>query len=165
MYLSAKMAHQPRGLTDHEELELLLESFSKQVEEIVSELDTLTVRYEPLALQSDGDTETALVPQTNMSTTQEVAELILDSNRNALIAMDLRVSIATLGIGVGALASGVFGMNVGASSLCPLPRRLTKHLFTVVDIAHRVASVSILLCDRDSRGCRFGHYRSRIASA
>jgi hypothetical protein len=47
-----------------------------------------------------------------MSTTQEVAELILDSNRNALIAMDLRVSIATLGIGVGALASGVFGMNV-----------------------------------------------------
>lgn len=43
MYLSAKMAHQPRGLTDHEELELLLESFSKQVEEIVSELDTLTV--------------------------------------------------------------------------------------------------------------------------
>ncbi|KAH8084261.1 cora-domain-containing protein [Filobasidium floriforme] len=91
MYLSAKMAHQPRGLTDHEELELLLESFSKQVEEIVSELDTLT---------------------TNMSTTQEVAELILDSNRNALIAMDLRVSIATLGIGVGALASGVFGMNL-----------------------------------------------------
>jgi magnesium transporter len=51
-----------------------------------------------------------------MSTTQEVAELILDSNRNALIAMDLRVSIATLGIGVGALASGVFGMNVSRSS-------------------------------------------------
>jgi magnesium transporter len=47
MYLSAKMAHQPRGLTDHEELELLLESFSKQVEEIVSELDTLTVSPYP----------------------------------------------------------------------------------------------------------------------
>jgi magnesium transporter len=43
MYLSAKKAHQPRGLTDHEELEMLLESFSKQVEEIVSELETMTV--------------------------------------------------------------------------------------------------------------------------
>lgn len=39
------MAHQPRGLTDHEELEMLLESFSKQVEEIVSELDTMTVSF------------------------------------------------------------------------------------------------------------------------
>ena len=43
MYLSAKKAHQPRGLTEHEELEMLLESFSKQVEEIVSELETMTV--------------------------------------------------------------------------------------------------------------------------
>lgn len=45
MYLSAKKYDTPRALTDHEELELLLESFSKQVEEIVSELDTMTVRY------------------------------------------------------------------------------------------------------------------------
>jgi magnesium transporter len=53
MYLSAKMAHQPRGLTDHEELELLLESFSKQVEEIVSELDTLTVSSYPFICCSE----------------------------------------------------------------------------------------------------------------
>lgn len=43
MYLSAKKAQQPRSVKDHEELELLLESFAKQVEEIVSELETMTV--------------------------------------------------------------------------------------------------------------------------
>jgi hypothetical protein len=53
MYLSAKRAHQPRGLTDHEELELLLESFSKQVEEIVSELETMTVSNQSSFRQSD----------------------------------------------------------------------------------------------------------------
>ena len=39
-------------------------------------------------------------------------ELILDSNRNALLALDLKVSIVTMGIGVGALVAGLFGMNV-----------------------------------------------------
>lgn len=43
MYLSAKKLNEPRDTHDHEELELLLESFSKQVEEIMSEVDTIVV--------------------------------------------------------------------------------------------------------------------------
>ena len=43
MYLSAKKVNEPRDTHDHEELELLLESFSKQVEEIMSEVDTIVV--------------------------------------------------------------------------------------------------------------------------
>ena len=39
-------------------------------------------------------------------------ELILDSNRNALLTLDLKVSIATLGIGIGTLIAGLFGMNL-----------------------------------------------------
>lgn len=50
--------------------------------------------------------------QTNVQSTQEIVELILDSNRNALLALDLKVSILTMGIGVGTLIAGVFGMNV-----------------------------------------------------
>lgn len=69
MYLSAKRARQPRATADHEELEMLLESFAKQVEEIVSEVDTVVA---------------------NMQSTQEIAELMLDSNRNTLIALDLK---------------------------------------------------------------------------
>jgi len=61
------------------------------VEEIVNEAETIS---------------------SNVSSTQEIVELILDSNRNALLALDLKVSIMTLGIGAGALIAGLFGMNL-----------------------------------------------------
>ena len=32
-----------------------------------------------------------VTPQTNVHSTQEIVELILDSNRNALLALDLQV--------------------------------------------------------------------------
>lgn len=41
---------------------------------------------------------------------------MLDSGRNALLAMDIKISIATLGIGSGALMAGIFGMNVSGVS-------------------------------------------------
>ncbi|KAL5521712.1 MRS2 [Sanghuangporus sanghuang] len=91
MYLTDKKKGNPRSSKDHEELEVLLESFSKQVEEIVNEADAI---------------------MTNVQSTQEIVELILDSNRNALLALDLQVSIGTLGIGTGALIAGLFGMNL-----------------------------------------------------
>lgn len=91
MYITDKLNGRPRALHDHAQLELLLESFTKQVEEIVSEIDTTAA---------------------NMQSTQEIAELMLDSGRNALLALDIKVSIATLGIGTGALVAGLFGMNL-----------------------------------------------------
>ncbi|TBU54384.1 cora-domain-containing protein [Dichomitus squalens] len=91
MYLSDKKNGVPRKAHDHEELEVLLESFSKQVEEIVNEAENI---------------------QSNVQSTQEIVELILDSNRNALLALDLKVSILTMGIGIGTLVVGVFGMNL-----------------------------------------------------
>lgn len=42
MYLS-EGAVRPRATDDHQEVEMLLESFSKQVEEIVNEVDSLVV--------------------------------------------------------------------------------------------------------------------------
>lgn len=91
MYVSDRMHGRPRAVHDHEQLELLLESFVKQVEEIISEIDTTVA---------------------NMQSTQEVAELMLDSGRNALLALDIKVSMATLGIGAGALIPCLFGMNL-----------------------------------------------------
>lgn len=44
MYLSDKKLKKTRHMADHEELEVLLESFAKQVEEIVNEADTISVR-------------------------------------------------------------------------------------------------------------------------
>ncbi|CAE6463335.1 unnamed protein product [Rhizoctonia solani] len=91
MYLTDKKLGVERKMEDHDELEVLLESFDKQVEEIVNEAETTI---------------------SNVQSTQEIVELILDSNRNALLALDLKVSIGTFGIGVGALVAGLFGMNV-----------------------------------------------------
>lgn len=44
MYLSDKKVGHLRQPSDHDELEVLLESFSKQVEEIVSEAENIQVR-------------------------------------------------------------------------------------------------------------------------
>ena len=43
MYLSDKLNNVPRKPHDHEELEVLLESFAKQVEEIVNEAENIQV--------------------------------------------------------------------------------------------------------------------------
>jgi magnesium transporter len=43
MYLTDKKNDIIRELDDHEDLEVLLESFSKQVEEIVNETETIEV--------------------------------------------------------------------------------------------------------------------------
>jgi magnesium transporter len=91
MYLTDKINNVPRELSDHEDLEVLLESFSKQVEEVVNEAESI---------------------ESNVQSTQEIVELILDSNRNQLLALDLKVSIGTMGLGTGALIAGVFGMNL-----------------------------------------------------
>ncbi|KAI0253371.1 Mg2+ transporter protein cora-like protein [Lactifluus subvellereus] len=91
MYLTDRKNDVHRQLSDHEELELLLETFSKQVEEMVNEAENI---------------------HGNVQSTQEIVELILDSNRNALLALDLKVSIGTMGIGMGALIAGLFGMNL-----------------------------------------------------
>ncbi|KAJ8517130.1 hypothetical protein ONZ45_g5666 [Pleurotus djamor] len=95
MYLTDRKNGTPRELQDHEDVEVLLESFAKQVEEIVNEAETI---------------------QTNVQSTQEIVELILDANRNALLALDLQVSIGTMGIGTGALIAGLFGMNIGQAA-------------------------------------------------
>lgn len=60
--------------------------------------------------------------QANVKSTEDIIELILDSNRNSLLGLDLRVSIATLGLTSGALVAGLFGM-VGHSSQLSLGLR------------------------------------------
>ncbi|KAI6037617.1 Mg2+ transporter protein cora-like protein [Pisolithus marmoratus] len=91
MYLTDKKKGIVRQNHEHDELEILLEFFSKQVEEIVNEAENI---------------------ENNVQATQEIVELILDSNRNALLALDLKVSILTMGLGSGALVAGLFGMNL-----------------------------------------------------
>lgn len=92
MYLSDAQSGKARTEKNNlSELELLLESFEKQVEEVVAEIEQIYA---------------------NVNNTQEIVELILDSNRNRLLALDLRTSIITLGVSAATLFVGLFGMNL-----------------------------------------------------
>lgn len=92
MYLTAAKEGHPRDAKSNmEELELLLESFEKQVEEVVAEIDSMYA---------------------NVNNTQEIAELMLDSNRNRILSMELRIGIITLGFTMATFIAGLFGMNL-----------------------------------------------------
>ncbi|RUS18415.1 hypothetical protein BC937DRAFT_88800 [Endogone sp. FLAS-F59071] len=91
MFLTAKKSGSPRKVNDHEEIELLLETYLKQVEEI-------------------GNRATALL--SNMRSTEEISNIILDANRNSLLIYELKLTMGTLGVGAGGLLASIFGMNL-----------------------------------------------------
>jgi magnesium transporter len=92
MYLTErKKTGKPRDETNHQEVEMLLESYHKICDEIVEMSGNLI---------------------SNIRNTEEVVKAILDANRNQLMLLDLRFSIATVGIGGGTLVAGLYGMNL-----------------------------------------------------
>ncbi|OBT54462.1 hypothetical protein VE04_03784 [Pseudogymnoascus sp. 24MN13] len=90
-YFTEKTHDLLRGEDDHTEVEMLLESYHKVCDEIV---------------QASGN----LV--SNIRNTEEIVKAILDANRNALMLLDLKFSIGTLGIGSGAFIAALYGMNL-----------------------------------------------------
>jgi magnesium transporter len=91
MYLTAKKAGSPRDASDHEEIELLLESYLKQTEEIANKASTLI---------------------SHMKSTEEIVQIMLDTNRNSLLLFELKLTVATMSVGTGALIASLFGMNL-----------------------------------------------------
>lgn len=75
----------------YDALELMLESFDKQLEEVISYTDQM---------------------QDTIGSSQEIVELLLDSNRNQLLAMELRTSMLTMGATAATLIAACFGMNL-----------------------------------------------------
>src|SRR5216110_1903263 len=70
MYLTEKSRGKQRDVDQHDEVELLLEAYAKQVDGIVQEADQLA---------------------SNMRNTEEIVNIILDANRNSLMLLDLKV--------------------------------------------------------------------------
>ncbi|KAJ6015262.1 hypothetical protein N7540_009853 [Penicillium herquei] len=91
MYLTERSTGKEREEDDHQEVEMLLESYHKVCDEIV---------------QASGN----LV--TNIRNTEEVVKAILDANRNSLMLLDLKFSIGTLALAAGTLFSALYGMNL-----------------------------------------------------
>src|SRR5690554_3586191 len=91
MYLTDKKIGKPRATEAHDEIEILLEAYMKQVEEIAN--------------------VTAIVKQ-QMSSTEDFVNVTLNVKRTQLLLFDLRVAMGTLGISSGAIIAGIYGMNL-----------------------------------------------------
>ncbi|KAI9498766.1 hypothetical protein BDB00DRAFT_799455 [Zychaea mexicana] len=91
MYLTAKKAGKPRDASDHEEVELLLEAYLKQTEEIASKASSLI---------------------SDMRSTEEIVQIILDVSRNSLMWFEIRLSIITLSASIVSVYGALFGMNL-----------------------------------------------------
>ena len=91
MYLSEYAQGKGRDLEDHEEIELLLESYHRVADEIVQVSASLV---------------------SNIRNTEEIVKAILDANRNSLMLLDLKFSIGTVGLGCGTFFAALYGMNL-----------------------------------------------------
>ena len=91
MYLTERSSGKKRDENDHQEIEMLLESYHKICDEIVEISGNLI---------------------SNIRNTEEVIKAILDANRNSLMLLELKFSIWTLGLGTGTLIAGLYGMNL-----------------------------------------------------
>lgn len=92
MYLTErKKTGKPRAEQDHQEIEMLLESYHKVCDEVVEISGNLI---------------------SNIRNTEEVVKAILDANRNQLMLFEIKVSIAALGLAGGTLVAGLYGMNL-----------------------------------------------------
>ena len=111
MYLTAKAEGKEHEEDNHEEIELLLESYHKVADEIVQISSNLV---------------------SAIRNTEEIVRAILDANRNSLMLLELRFSIGTLGISAGMFVAALYGMNlenfieetnfgfVGISAVCSI---------------------------------------------
>ncbi|KAK9248646.1 hypothetical protein V1506DRAFT_483264 [Lipomyces tetrasporus] len=91
MYLSEKLNGIARPHDQHSEVEMLLESYYKHCDEIV---------------------QAANITMSNVRTTEEIVNIILDANRNSLMVLELKFTIGALGLGGGALVAALYGMNL-----------------------------------------------------
>ncbi|KAJ2477637.1 magnesium ion transporter [Coemansia sp. RSA 2131] len=91
MYLTQKLHGSARARDDHEDVELMMETYLKQVEEIVNHIESVS---------------------SHVRTTEDVVNIILDSQRNSLLLLEIRLTILTVALSSGTFLTGLFGMNL-----------------------------------------------------
>ncbi|SJM84229.1 related to Mitochondrial inner membrane magnesium transporter mrs2 [Zygosaccharomyces bailii] len=87
MYLEVKKTEED----DFADLEMLLENYYTQCDEYVQQAESLIQ---------------------DIKSTEEIVNIILDANRNALMLLELKVTIYTLGFTVATLVPAFYGMNL-----------------------------------------------------
>lgn len=116
LYLTDKRKGTPRHEQDHQEVELLLESYYKHLDEIVQTVDSLL---------------------RNMKTTEEIINIVLDSNRNQIMILGLRFSIGLMSFGGLLYVAALYGMNLENFI------EEDDHWFYMVSVASLILSLAI----------------------
>lgn len=91
MYLSDKLRGNLRAKDDHAEIEMLLETYYSHVDEIVQTVEGTI---------------------SNTKTTEEIINIVLDSNRNQLMLLGIRFAMGTLSLGAALWIGSLYGMNL-----------------------------------------------------
>lgn len=92
MYLTEKKkTGKDRPTAMHEEVEFMLEYYAKQVEEIQSQTAQLI---------------------SNIRTTQDIIKITLDSQRNSLLLLEIKIVMGSFAIASSTLIASMFGMNL-----------------------------------------------------
>lgn len=91
LYLTDIARGSPRQNANHAEVEMLLESYYKTTDEIVQTVENLRLQ---------------------IKTSEEIINIVLDSNRNELMLLGLRFSIGLLSMGGALYISALYGMNL-----------------------------------------------------
>ncbi|GAQ89705.1 Magnesium transporters: CorA family [Klebsormidium nitens] len=91
LYLTAKAAGRPPHKDQHEEAEELLENAARRVDDVESTLSQLMEK---------------------MSFREEHMRTMLDSQRNELLRLDVRLNLGTFSIASGGTVAALFGMNL-----------------------------------------------------
>eukprot|EP01027_Heterolobosea_sp_BB2_P017891 GEZU01025298.1.p1 GENE.GEZU01025298.1~~GEZU01025298.1.p1 ORF type:complete len:413 (+),score=83.41 GEZU01025298.1:86-1324(+) len=112
MYLTVKAQFGHRRMIDqHEEIEMLLETYSKQFEDILHRITDL---------------------KSSIQSTQDFLTINLDSTRNTMLKLELKLTMASTAMTAGTLIAGILGMN------------LINHLETHPFAFHFFASFAVL---------------------
>ena len=94
MYLSSKRKQGRRPTSAHEEIELLLETYLKMADEVVSRVEELS---------------------SNMESTEDIVNIGLVGQRNELLLLELKLTIGTFSASLGGFGASLFGMNLVSS--------------------------------------------------
>lgn len=91
LYLTDNHQKTPRLGTNHTEVEILLESYYNTLDEVVQTVENL---------------------KSQIRTTEEIINIVLDSNRNELMLLGLKFSTGLLSMGIALYVAAVYGMNL-----------------------------------------------------
>lgn len=91
LYLTEISKGKPRLQANHAEAEMLLESYYKTIDEIVQTVENL---------------------RSQIKTSEEIINIVLDSNRNELMLLGLKFSTGLLSMGCALYIAALYGMNL-----------------------------------------------------